>query len=1122
MKKFLIFLVAIVVCVCVGVTGYYFLRNDEVIRLEKSAIEINIDDYIRKDGTFHNSLGLNVTQKNKRTKYGYRVEDTNGRDLTSSDVITYDAEQDVYIPHAGGEYVLIITTSNKKFPEFRVNVHVGDGLTEENPYFIRNADQFYKIANNLKWHYKLIENIKIADDKFIAGEFTGSLDGNYKAITGLNITKGTNASLFETIASGAVKNLIIDSPIINGSFGKAAALAGEIRGTAAVYGVQVKNATITNTNTNGTTAGLIANANEGTKVMLSYVNGTIALGAKPVETPTEPETPAEPAAQADEVVGTPVVGGLVGLLDKAIIKASYAQVSVTANETINYITAGGLVGKVVLAPSKTTDYANVLGMIHQSYAVVSNNASVAPFAGSVTAAEKIVAKTKDSGGDANAYTYVYFVGNYAKNNGQVTTTDNIVGNFDANTEAVKNLLTENDAITIVPIADNNTYLYYKNIEWDRDIWNVSTQYPTLKLDADRVLSQSNVDDKLKVATNYIQSTMIIEKPIDNTATADTIIGYFKSNSATRLTGEAQEFDFTSVETDKWDLDNMILEGNGSTIIVNNSLFNTLKNSAISNIKVKVNSVSTTNETYGGLVNRIESNTTVDGVTVEYVVDRIQNTTIKTFGGVVGMAIDSSVLNCSAKNINLATTLAAVDNVIPASTIGGVVGSTNSSVSVSESVVEFNSLNTNSPVTFGGIVGNSTGSISGAGKDASIYVNIVNVAQGSKIAGVTGVNGSVISNIKLVGNGIRYATTMSATEVYFAGVAVDNNGSINNVYNYMANIGGGENSTSFATGKDYKVAGLAWNNSTDNSAIYQCIVATNLYGNYVAGIVGEQGGVDDGCKSNEGSTNASVKQVLVAGANWNKDVLYGSAENPAYNEGANILRGDKFVAGVAYTIARGSVINIQTNSIIEAASTGTRASLIVFHFPEGAVLNNAVINSQFTGNVGAAYYRDTWWNNNKINTGGVCYNLYGNSGYSGTMGSVVINTQTMRSGLSNVDDQTDNSQNDNDSFGHFTQSKFMAGGIVWLGTYNVGYEDGGNSGNYILETNSENFANSATFVTEFTLQSNSKANTLNYGKTVGFGTRKLNFTPSNDGIWVNGGNGNFGIVLNFVNALQTVA
>ena len=139
-----------------------------------------------------------------------------------------------------------------------------------------------------------------------------------------------------------------------------------------------------------------------------------------------------------------------------------------------------------------------------------------------------------------------------------------------------------------------------------------------------------------------------------------------------------------------------------------------------------------------------------------------------------------------------------------------------------------------------------------------------------------------------------------------------------------------------------------------------------------------------------------------------------------------------------------------------------------------------------------------------------------------MGSVVINTQTMRSGLSNVSDQTDNSQNSSSSFGHFTQSKFMAGkSILWWGDY-VGYADAGNHDNYILETDSNGFNNSATFITEFTLQANSSVNTLNYDKTISLGTRKLNFTPSEDGIWVNGGNGNFGIVLNFVNALQTEA
>jgi len=41
MKKFLVFLVAIIVVVSFGLTTYYFLRNDEVIRIETKEIFCN-------------------------------------------------------------------------------------------------------------------------------------------------------------------------------------------------------------------------------------------------------------------------------------------------------------------------------------------------------------------------------------------------------------------------------------------------------------------------------------------------------------------------------------------------------------------------------------------------------------------------------------------------------------------------------------------------------------------------------------------------------------------------------------------------------------------------------------------------------------------------------------------------------------------------------------------------------------------------------------------------------------------------------------------------------------------------------------------------------------------------
>ncbi len=69
MKKFLIFLVAIVVSVCVGVTAFYFLRNDEIISIEKSSILINQGDFVSVKGTTYNSIGLKSNEKRSR-KFG--------------------------------------------------------------------------------------------------------------------------------------------------------------------------------------------------------------------------------------------------------------------------------------------------------------------------------------------------------------------------------------------------------------------------------------------------------------------------------------------------------------------------------------------------------------------------------------------------------------------------------------------------------------------------------------------------------------------------------------------------------------------------------------------------------------------------------------------------------------------------------------------------------------------------------------------------------------------------------------------------------------------------------------------------------------------------------------------
>ena len=58
MKKFLVFLVSIVVVVCLGLTTYYFMRNDEVINFSTKEIYANVGDIISLD-----DLGYGVTKQ---------------------------------------------------------------------------------------------------------------------------------------------------------------------------------------------------------------------------------------------------------------------------------------------------------------------------------------------------------------------------------------------------------------------------------------------------------------------------------------------------------------------------------------------------------------------------------------------------------------------------------------------------------------------------------------------------------------------------------------------------------------------------------------------------------------------------------------------------------------------------------------------------------------------------------------------------------------------------------------------------------------------------------------------------------------------------------------------------
>ena len=187
MKRFLIFLVAVITTVCIGVTFYQFAKNDEVIKINTETIYINYGDKLSL-----NDLGFLRKEPSKETKIDFNA----GGDEVMS-IIKYDELSQSYIPTSkGGSTTIKITTTNRKYKAFTIDVKVGIG-TEESPYYISNEAQLFDVCNQ---HiddgacFELVRDIKLTDSHNPIGliengyrEFNGKFNGNYHTISNLKI-----------------------------------------------------------------------------------------------------------------------------------------------------------------------------------------------------------------------------------------------------------------------------------------------------------------------------------------------------------------------------------------------------------------------------------------------------------------------------------------------------------------------------------------------------------------------------------------------------------------------------------------------------------------------------------------------------------------------------------------------------------------------------------------------------------------------------------------------------------------------------------------------------------------------------------------------------------------------
>ena len=180
MKKFLLSLVIAIAAISIGLTIYYFSIDNEVIMIKASYLVVEKGDTISTDSL----LDFKYRDKNTKLTFGILQDQDN-------QVLSFNSGDQYYVANQGGESKVEITTTNRSFSKFIINVVVCDG-SQEYPYIISNAESLAKIGRDSSEKYLASSHYKLGNDIiFEANEqgnwspmpsFSGSFDGNHYTI----------------------------------------------------------------------------------------------------------------------------------------------------------------------------------------------------------------------------------------------------------------------------------------------------------------------------------------------------------------------------------------------------------------------------------------------------------------------------------------------------------------------------------------------------------------------------------------------------------------------------------------------------------------------------------------------------------------------------------------------------------------------------------------------------------------------------------------------------------------------------------------------------------------------------------------------------------------------------
>lgn len=856
MKKFLIFLVATIVTVCIGLTFYQFAKNDEVIKVSSETIYLNYGDTLSLD-----DIGFLRKEASKDTKINFNA---GGDEVTS--IIKYDEATKCYIPtKKGGATTIKISTTNRKYKSLNIDVVVGIG-TEESPYYISNEEQLFNIGTkyDLSACYEVVKDITLSSSHFPIGlidgtyhEFTGKFNGNYNTISNLKVDSCDFAGLFAILgANSLVYNLNIDNALIEGSYLNVGTVAGICYGT--INKVVVSNATITNQKDL---------SNTGAVVGLLQTDATNNVTASMLRTSAYTDTDSTISANGN-------LGGLAGSVKSAVVHACYTDLNLKNN---SIAVTGGLIGQLIVSPET---------YVRESYSI--SEIETNSIAGNLIGNVALDPNTKI----ADISKELVLVGLYYDNT--LNTFKGIgvdANNFASATNFAVTGKTPDELKTKV------TYVYYVNsynkvIYWDK-VWSlVDGEYPTLtfvsKFD-DVVLEDSENPttpenpDITDPTTPSVNAVVLSSKQdlIDNFQTGKTINGYYILNNNIDLGGmvwNPVKFigTFKSTDGKQYSISNFKINNTGYYC----GFFATLSNANITNITFEnVDITSNATEATGTLVGYISGNAIINGVMV--VDSHIHSTATinatKYAGGLIGYTSNSviNIQNCNASNLNI----------VGLANVGGLLGYTAANTHIKNCKLTSN--NTVAGIDrVGGITAVNRGTIANSSYDG-LVTSRSNATDSAYFGGIAGVNYGTVTlsrssaeisvtnnsntayyfvgglsgyNVGTVNESFAYADEYNAQTssgvVYIGGLTAYNSGNINHCLANAKNIGSVKNNIYTAGLSVYNYGGK----------IVGCISGSNLNGYHVAGLVrsNTNDGLIDSCMAGKGMLErATYKGVEIA-------------------------------------------------------------------------------------------------------------------------------------------------------------------------------------------------------------------------------------------------------------------